>query len=176
MGSYQIGQNGYDLRRDHVASVHRSMVWGAGFLEGYECAHGYAWVASGCIARMKSDSELVVGDVLNPRKDGRIFMSETKQTTDHQKIRQWVEERGGRPAAVKGTGRGNDPGVLRIDFPDYSGDDTLEPISWEQFFDKFEKEQLAFLYQDETKEGGESRFSKLTNREEAKRTKKARTR
>src|SRR5262249_12918849 len=64
MGSYQIGQNGFDLRRNHVASVLRSMVWGAGLLEGYECAHGCAWVASACIARMKSDSELVVGDVL----------------------------------------------------------------------------------------------------------------
>jgi len=104
-----------------------------------------------------------------------MFMSETKQTTDHNKIKTWVKERGGRPAAVKGTSRGNDPGILRIDFPGYSGEDTLEPITWEQFFEKFEREQLAFLYQEETKDGEESRFSKLTNREEAKHTKKART-
>lgn len=102
-------------------------------------------------------------------------MPETKQTTDHQKIKEWVEERGGKPAAVKGTGRGDDPGVLRIDFPGYTGEDSLEEITWEQFFDKFEKEKLAFLFHEETKDGSESRFSKLTNREEAKRTKKAKT-
>ena len=102
-------------------------------------------------------------------------MSETKQTTDHEKIRSWVEERGGKPAAVIGTENGDDPGVLRIDFPGYTGEDSLRQISWEQFFDKLEKEQLAFLYQEETKDGSESRFSKLTNREEAQRTKGART-
>jgi len=102
-------------------------------------------------------------------------MSETKQTTDHQKIMQWVKERGGKPAAVKGTGKGNDPGILRIDFPGYTGEDTLQEITWEQFFEKFEKERLAFLYQEETQEGNESRFSKLTNREEAQRTNRART-
>jgi len=102
-----------------------------------------------------------------------VFMSEAKVTTDHQKIREWAEERGGTPAAVKGTGGGDDPGVLRIDFPGYTGDESLKAITWEQFFEKFEKERLAFLYQEETKEGGESRFSKLTNREEAKKTMKA---
>ncbi|HTF38575.1 MAG TPA: hypothetical protein VK651_09715 [Blastocatellia bacterium] len=76
-------------------------------------------------------------------------MLEAKATTDHQKIKRWVEGRGGKPAAVKGTGSGDDPGVLRIDFPDYTGEESLREISWEQFFDKFEKEHLAFLYQDE---------------------------
>ena len=102
-------------------------------------------------------------------------MSEAKVTTDHEKIMSWVEERGGVPAAVKGTGRGDDPGVLRIDFPGYTGDESLRQITWEQFFDKFEKQGLAFLYQDVTKEGDESRFSKLTNRDEARKTMGART-
>ena len=95
-------------------------------------------------------------------------MSEAKQTTDHEKIRSWVEERGGKPAAVKGTGSADDPGVLRIDFPGYTGEESLRQITWEQFFDKFEKEKLAFLYQEETKDGSDSRFSKLTNRENAR--------
>ena len=89
---------------------------------------------------------------------------ETKTTTDHDTIRRWVEERGGRPARVKGTGSNGDPGVLRIDFPGFSGEESLEPISWEEFFSAFEENNLAFLYQDETKEGGESRFSKLVSR------------
>lgn len=93
-------------------------------------------------------------------------MAETKSTVDHEKIRSWVEERGGRPAAVRGTGKGNDPGLLRIDFPGYSGEETLKQISWEQFFEKFEREGLAFLYQEETSSGDESRFSKLTQRDQ----------
>jgi hypothetical protein len=30
--------------------------------------------------------------------------SSTRITTDHDEIRRWVEEHGGKPAAVKGTG------------------------------------------------------------------------
>jgi len=61
-------------------------------------------------------------------------------------------------------GQGHEPGILRIDFPDYSGAESLEAISWEEFFDKFEKEKLAFLHQDETAGGKKSRFSKLIAR------------
>lgn len=89
-----------------------------------------------------------------------------KVTVDHDQIKHWVEARGGHPARVKGTGSGSDGGLLRIDFPDYSGGQSLEEISWEEFFDKFEEKSLAFLYQDETSGGEESRFSKLVHRDE----------
>ena len=87
-------------------------------------------------------------------------MAEAKTTTDHNEIRRWVEERGGFPASVKGTGDGNDPGLLRIDYPGFSGEEKLQKISWEEFFTKFDSENLAFLYQDEP----DSRFSKLIDR------------
>jgi hypothetical protein len=85
-------------------------------------------------------------------------------TTDHETIRRWAEERGGRPATVKGTAEDDEPGILRIDFPGYTGEDTLEEISWEEFFDKFEEANLAFLYQDRTADGGVSRFHKFVRR------------
>jgi hypothetical protein len=94
--------------------------------------------------------------------------TEAEVTTDHEKIRQWVEERGGRPARVKGTDKGDGGGLLRIDYPGYSGDDTLETITWEEFFKAFESNNLAFLYQDETRGGKESRFSKLIDRDTEK--------
>jgi hypothetical protein len=90
-------------------------------------------------------------------------MAQAKTTVDHDTIKCWVEERGGRPARVKRTGSDGDPGILRIDFPGFSGEDTLEEISWETFFDSFDANELAFLYQDET----DSRFSKLISREHA---------
>lgn len=86
-------------------------------------------------------------------------------TTDHEAIRRWVEERGGRPATVAGTADQGGAGLLRIDFPGYAGEDRLEPLSWDDFFAKFEEAQLAFLYQDETAGGDRSRFSKFVRRE-----------
>lgn len=85
-------------------------------------------------------------------------------TTDHRAIRQWIEERGGKPAAVKATEGKNDPGLLRVDFPGRGGEDRLEEISWENFFDQFEEKKLAFLYQEQTLTGRVSRFSKFVSR------------
>lgn len=73
-----------------------------------------------------------------------------------------MEERNGRPATVKNTGRdGEDAGLLRIDFPGYSGEDSLEEISWEDFFRKFDENNLKFLYQEKTEDGKQSRFNKF---------------
>ena len=89
----------------------------------------------------------------------------SKTTTDHNIIRKWVEERNGKPACVKGTGTNNDPGLLRIDFPGWSGDESLEHISWDEWFGKFDESNLAFLYQEETDAGKKSNFNKLVSRE-----------
>ena len=90
-------------------------------------------------------------------------MSTSDTTTDHDEIRRWAEERGGRPAKVKGTESGDDDaGILRIDFQD--PDDRLEEISWDEWFEKFDDAGLAFLYQDEKKDGETSTFFKLVNR------------
>jgi hypothetical protein len=91
--------------------------------------------------------------------------SEAQVTTDHDEIRNWVEKRKGVPASVKDTGRSGDPGVLRIDFE--PRDAELEQISWDEFFEKFEKEKLAFLHQDRTADGSVSRFHKFINRSKA---------
>ena len=90
-------------------------------------------------------------------------MASSKTTTDHDEIREWVESRGGVPAHVTGTGNGNDPGVLRINFTDEPGgddDDRLEEISWDEWFKAFDENDLAFLYSGE----GDSRFNKLVSR------------
>jgi hypothetical protein len=63
-------------------------------------------------------------------------MNRSKTTTDHDEIRRWAEARGGKPTAVKGTARGKrDPGMIRIDFPGYSGEGKLVPISWDKWFE-----------------------------------------
>ena len=91
-------------------------------------------------------------------------MAEAKTTTNHDEIRRWVEEHGGKPASVRGTENGDGAGVLRIDFPGGAGADQLEPISWDEWFEKFEQNDLAFLYQQEKASGEDSTFFKLVSR------------
>jgi hypothetical protein len=91
--------------------------------------------------------------------------SDTKQTTDHDEIRGWVEQHDGTPASVRGTENGGSAGVLRIDFPGGAGEDQLEHISWDEWFAKFDEENLAFLYQEQKADGGDSTFFKLVSRD-----------
>lgn len=106
-----------------------------------------------------------------PRKSSQSESSgatASKLTTNHDRIREWAEERQGRPAIVKSTGDSG-VGILRIDFPGYSGEESLEEISWDDFFAKFEESNLAFLYQEQTSGGDTSRFNKFVSRNEANR-------
>ena len=91
--------------------------------------------------------------------------STSKTTTDHDEIRRWVEEHGGKPAAVKDTGENrDDPGILRIDMPGGAGDEYFDHISWDEWFEKFEESKLAFVYQEEKADGSDSTFFKLVSR------------
>ena len=84
-----------------------------------------------------------------------------KTTTDHDEIRKWAEERGGRPARVADTG--DEGGILRIDFEE--PDEGLEEIDWDTFFAIFDDRKLAFLHQGETAGGETSRFNKFVSRD-----------
>jgi ferritin-like metal-binding protein YciE len=91
-------------------------------------------------------------------------------TTDHEEIRRWAEERGGNPACVQGTGGKGDIGMLRIEFPGKPNakDGKLQPISWDDFFEKFDERELALLYQETTARGQKSNFNKLVSRQQEK--------
>ncbi len=85
-------------------------------------------------------------------------MASAKRTQDHETIREWVEEREGKPAIVRATHHteeGN--GILRVKFTD--DEEDLEDVGWEEFFETFDNNDLTFLYQDDP--GGESRFFKF---------------
>jgi hypothetical protein len=85
-------------------------------------------------------------------------------TRDHDVIRNWVEERGGTPATVGATRSDDDAGIIRIDFPGYSGEDSLEEVSWQDWFEKFDESDLVFLYQETLADGGQSNFNKLISK------------
>jgi hypothetical protein len=55
--------------------------------------------------------------------------------------------------------------VLRIDFPGGAGEDELEHISWDEWFETFDANNLAFLYQERKADGEDSTFFKLVRRD-----------
>jgi hypothetical protein len=90
-------------------------------------------------------------------------MAET--TTDHETIRTWAEKHGGKPAAVRRTHQGDDVGIIRIMFPQapQSEHEDLVEIAWDEFFEEFEKRNLALVYDP----GG--MFNKIVGRDTAER-------
>jgi hypothetical protein len=57
----------------------------------------------------------------------------------------------------------NEPGILRFCFPNAvnRNDKNLQEISWEEFFEKFDENNLELVYQEKTADGGISNFNKL---------------
>ena len=78
--------------------------------------------------------------------------STSNTTTDHNEIKKWVESHDGKPAQVRDA-----KGLLRIEFQDT--EDNLEPIEWDRFFELFEENKLALIYQEDTT------FCKFINRD-----------
>ena len=89
-------------------------------------------------------------------------MSAAETITDHDQIKKWAESRGGRPSKVQTKDAHDGSGILRFDFQEK--DDNLEEISWEEFFQIFDDNKLAFLEQDKTASGATSRFFKFVKR------------
>ena len=88
-------------------------------------------------------------------------LKELKVTDNHLTIKNWVEERNGEPAFVEGVVDKAKAGeMLRIYFPGQSGE-SLKNISWELFYEIFDKNRLEFLYQDEIIDGEKSKICKI---------------
>lgn len=66
---------------------------------------------------------------------------------------------------MKGTERGGEAGIIRFEFPKAPNhnDSKLEEISWEDFFEKFDQNNLELVYQEKTSEGQKSNFNKLVH-------------
>ncbi len=93
-------------------------------------------------------------------------MGATRMTTDHAEVRQWAMDRGGVPAHLS---LSSDPrakiGILKIRLPGVNTDEPLRNIDWEAWFRVFDRQRLAFLYEDEqAHEVGEGDFYKVVSR------------
>jgi hypothetical protein len=93
----------------------------------------------------------------DPERPGRSLV-----TTNHDVIREWAESRKAVPSTVEGTEHEGHLGVLRLDFPGYGGD-RLTEVSWDEWFDTFDRRRLNFIYQEERSDGSPSNFFRLEN-------------
>jgi hypothetical protein len=57
--------------------------------------------------------------------------------------------------------------MIRLDFPGFTGEGKLQPISWDDWFQSFDENKLALLVQEQTARGQKSNFNKLVSRETA---------
>jgi hypothetical protein len=73
-------------------------------------------------------------------------MSDETTSTDHGFIRAWAEAREGRPAMLQGRVSAGGQPLLRFDFG--TPEPGLTEIAWHEFFDIFERDQLALEYRD----------------------------
>jgi hypothetical protein len=99
----------------------------------------------------------------NPIWVGGAVMALSKTTQDHEEIRSWAEKRGAVPAEVASTHRRDEPGILRFSFPRArdKNNDKLTEVSWDDFFEKFDENNLELVYQEKTAAGRQSNFNKL---------------
>jgi hypothetical protein len=57
--------------------------------------------------------------------------------------------------------------MIRLDFPGYSGERSLEHIEWDEWFQKFDESGLALLVQEKTARGQKRILNKMVSRETA---------
>lgn len=96
---------------------------------------------------------------------GEQEMTLSRTTKDHDEIRKWAESRGAVPAEVRGTERSGETGILRFEFkhaPNHN-DSKLQEIPWDEFFEKFDENDLELVYQEKTADGAKSNFNKLVH-------------
>jgi hypothetical protein len=93
-----------------------------------------------------------------PERPGRSLA-----TTNHEVIKRWAEERDATPATVKGTEHGDLLGVLTFDF---GGDnERLRHVSWDEWFETFDRRRLNFIYQEKRRDGRQSNFFRIESPE-----------
>lgn len=93
----------------------------------------------------------------------------SKMTRNHDEIRKWAQEHGAIPCEVAGMDRNGDASVLRFEFsnaPNRSG--NVKEVSWDEFFTKFDQNNLQLLYQDQSGDGARSNFNKIIRAEQGK--------
>jgi hypothetical protein len=92
-------------------------------------------------------------------------MAFSRVTRDHSEIRRWAKANGAEPAQLECAANRRGAGILRFFFPKapQHNEDNLKRISWEEFFEKFDKNRLEMVYDENTIADEMDRFEKLVH-------------
>jgi hypothetical protein len=97
----------------------------------------------------------------------------SKITTDHNEILRWAQTRTASPAAAISAKAKSDGRIIHLEFGADGKASLGKPITWEDWFAKFDASKLAFLYQDQLANGEHSNFYQIVEREIAKEVEEA---
>lgn len=128
-------------------------------------SHERAGQASGVRVGEATSRSLKYARVVNSPDQIPDEPGQTLVTTNHEVIRRWAQARDAVPAAVTGTEHGDTPGVLAFDFPPHGDNPDLRPVSWEEWFDTFDRRKLNFLFEERLADGRQSNFFRLESPE-----------
>lgn len=93
------------------------------------------------------------------------MIAKLRTLVDHEEIRRWARERGATPSLGRRTHEDDSIGVIGLDFPGSRVPDSLEEISWDEWFRNFDENDLALIVEGEMANGQSSNFHKLAARE-----------
>lgn len=88
-------------------------------------------------------------------------MSDVINTVDHDEIREWIETRDGHPAKLSDQVLEAD--TLRLKFDEVRHQEVLERISWDEFFQLFEEEEIVFVYEENSDTSPEQDYRFVTD-------------
>ena len=90
----------------------------------------------------------------------------TQTTNDHEAIRRWAAEHRAEPATGEASASGpatidvNDGGVgIRFNFPGFA---RFRPISWDEWFDHFDRHRLLFAFEEQDRQQVAARAHELS--------------
>lgn len=93
------------------------------------------------------------------------YLFHSKITSNRDKIKSWVEKRGGKPAILcEEQPLTENHGVLRILFPGDDIKENVKVVTWDQFFERFDQSHLGFMYDEEQSENLHNSFFKFVSR------------
>ena len=98
--------------------------------------------------------------------------AQTLSTRDHEVIKRWAAKRHAEPATGEATHSGpasvsvKDGGAgIRFNFP---GSGSFRPIGWGEWFENFDRHQLAFVFDNDSETGSPSNRYRIVKAEEWK--------
>ncbi len=93
-------------------------------------------------------------------------MKDTVSTINHKEIKLWADERKGKPSMLTDPDPEASNLILRFYFRKNTNGEDLKEISWDKFFETFEKNKLSFVYKHDNYGGNNSNFHRFVFRDD----------